>query len=205
MDATLSTILTIVLIVLVIAAIWFVAELALTMKRLRSTVETLDGAVDEMNKGVNATLGEIQPLITKLDTTIDNLQPTLKEIQPLLNKAGTTVDALSLDFLRLDEILADISDITNTAANASNATNSIASNAADVANTVLGKIKTKIGGSKQSLQASLQEGVSQEDAVVVEAREDEEPAKESTAFQQQYFTLEPNLVTNDEGYFKYGE
>lgn len=182
-----NTILTIVLIILVLAAIWLVVEIALTMKRTRKVVETLDSTVAELNKNVNKTLADVQPILSNLDSTITGLQPTVKELPALLNKAGTTVDALSLDLLRVDEILADVSDITNTAANATTAVGGVASSASDVANSVIGKVKSKIGVKKQEAHEAL--------------NAPKEVVEEQVT--QEYFTLEPPVATDDEGYFTY--
>lgn len=183
-----NTLLTIVLIVLVAAGIWALVELALVFKRLRGTLDVLDNTVSDLNKSVNKTIEDLQPILENVDATVKSLQPTIQEVQPLLNKAGTTIDALSLDLLRVDEILADVSDITNTAANATSAVGGVASNASDVANSVLGKVKSKLGSKKQEVSAALEAGA---------------PAVEEPVVTQEYFTLEPPVATTDEGYFKY--
>ena len=50
----------IVLIVLVIAAIWAVVELALTIKKARTSI-------DEVTRSANDTIEQLQPIISKAD------------------------------------------------------------------------------------------------------------------------------------------
>lgn len=175
-----------VLIVLVIAGAWLLVELALTIKSARSVVESLNDKVDGLTNQVVETMEEIKPILANVDTTLTNLQPTVQELQPLLSKVGTTVDAVSLDLLRVDEILADVSDITSTGAHASNAAGNVVANASHAANQVINKVRGKLVGKEKS-----------------KAQQVERVLAEAELPEQEYFTLEPRLVKGDEGYFTY--
>jgi len=211
MDADILEILIkIALIVLVIAGVWLVVELALTIKRARGVVDTLDTTVADLNTSVNDTISNIQPVIKRLDTTVDNLQPTIQEVQPLLNKAGGTIDALSQNLLRLEEIVSDVSSVTSTAANATVATNDLASNATNVANSVLTRIKSKFGASARDYERTgISPDFSGEDfsQAVDRSSDDVEQLsfnqEEPQAHSNQYLNLEKNVVSDDAGYFKY--
>lgn len=137
-----DTALTLALIVLAAAGIWVLVEIALTVRRGRGTLDTADVAIADLVKQANVTLDNIQPTIAQLNTTIENLQPTVQGTAPLLDKAGNTIDALTLDLLRVDEILSDLSSVTSTASKASDSVEGITSGAADLANSVVDKIKT---------------------------------------------------------------
>ena len=109
MDTTM--LMPIALLVLVIVGVWTVVELALTVRSTRHVVDNLGARVDE-------TLAEVTPIVAKLDGVVDSIDPAIKQIDPLLQKAGMTVDALTVDLMRVDEVLADVSSITGTASNA---------------------------------------------------------------------------------------
>ena len=74
----------ILLVLLVIAGIWAVIELALTIRRARTTVDSLDKTMGE----VNDMLAETRPVVAKLDGAIDELQPALTQVEPLLQSAN---------------------------------------------------------------------------------------------------------------------
>ncbi|MDR1713970.1 MAG: hypothetical protein LBR39_07475, partial [Coriobacteriales bacterium] len=81
----------ILLIVLIIVGI----EAIRTLRRVRKTVEDLD------------------PTISRVNNTLDTLEPALKRLDPLMERVSLTVDAVNLEIMRADQILADISDVTN--------------------------------------------------------------------------------------------
>ena len=74
----------IVLILLAIAAIWAVAELAVTLRRARGTVESVDRTLGELDR----TLAEARPVMAKLDDALDELQPALGQVEPLLKQGS---------------------------------------------------------------------------------------------------------------------
>ena len=94
----------IVLIVLVIAAIWAVVELALTIKKARTSI-------DEVTRSANDTIEQLQPIISKADGIVDDLQPSVKQVTPLLESAIKTVDTATVS-------LEQASGVVDTAANA---------------------------------------------------------------------------------------
>ena len=70
----------IVLLVLAVAGVWVVIELALTLRKTRSVVDSLDKTVSDLNN----TLAEAQPVVAKLDGAVDELTPALALVKQLL-------------------------------------------------------------------------------------------------------------------------
>ena len=89
-----SIILTCVYIVVGLALIWFVVELALTMRKVRSTVQDLEPTLDNVEKMVT------------------DLQPTITKVDPLMDRVTLTVDSVNLELMRVDGILENVTKIT---------------------------------------------------------------------------------------------
>lgn len=128
--------LTIVLVILVVVAIWAVVELALTIRKARSSVE-------EIARTANDTIEQVQPIIDKVDGMVDDLQPAVKDVQPLLDKAGTAVDVATVDMAKLNDILGDVSTVSGTASTVTTTVNKVADNAAAGVADVIGRITGK--------------------------------------------------------------
>ena len=88
----------VVLVVLVAVAIWAVVELALTIRRARSSVE-------EVARSANEAIAQVQPIISKADGMVDDLEPAVKQVQPLIERANTAVDVATVDLASLNDIL----------------------------------------------------------------------------------------------------
>lgn len=125
----------IVLILLAAAGVWAVIELALTVRRARTTVDSLDKTVNEVNEAI----GEARPVIAKLDGVIDDLQPALAQVEPLLKQGSIAVEALSADLLEINGVLRDVSQVTGTVSTASDAVSGIADAASEKVQRLLGK------------------------------------------------------------------
>ena len=183
--------LTIALIALVIAGTWAIVELALTFRKTRKTIDELSGTV-------NDTLAEVRPVITKLDGMADELGPASKQIEPLLTKAQTSVDALSLDLLRVDGILGDVSTVTGTASNATNAVTNVVDSAANAATGLIGRISGH-GTSSAKLIAGSKPGVRAKSAHPAVERADSQEPVEPVASQPAASAAK----ATDGGYFTY--
>lgn len=127
----------ILLVLLVIAGIWAVIELALTIRRARTTVDSLDKTMGE----VNDMLAETRPVVAKLDGAIDELQPALAQVEPLLKSANVAVDALTSNLIEVEAVVRDVSTVTGAAANAGNAVSGVADSASEAVQKLLGKFK----------------------------------------------------------------
>ncbi|NTU88334.1 MAG: hypothetical protein HGA54_00265 [Actinobacteria bacterium] len=88
---------------LILFGIWAVAEVALTIRRVRTTLSEVDEAI-----------GMVGPLVEKVD-------PLLERVDPLLERVTLTVDALNLEIMRVDQILEDVEQVTDAATTAANA------------------------------------------------------------------------------------
>lgn len=155
----------ILLVLLVIAGIWAVIELALTIRRARTTVDSLDKTMGE----VNDMLAETRPVVAKLDGAIDELQPALTQVEPLLKSANVAVDALTSNLIEVEAVVRDVSTVTGAAANAGNAVSGVADSASEAVQKLLGKFKP---GSPDPERALNEGADSSREAVLTSAPED---------------------------------
>lgn len=171
----------ILLVLLVIAGIWAVIELALTIRRARTTVDSLDKTMGE----VNDMLAETRPVVAKLDGAIDELQPALTQVDPLLKSANVAVDALTSNLIEVEAVVRDVSAVTGAAANAGNAVSGVADSASEAVQKLLGKFKP---GSPDPERALNEGADSSREAVLTSAPEDA-PA-EAPAPAPRYYTYD---------------
>lgn len=171
----------ILLVLLVIAGIWAVIELALTIRRARTTVDSLDKTMGE----VNDMLAETRPVVAKLDGAIDELQPALTQVEPLLKSANVAVDALTSNLIEVEAVVRDVSAVTGAAANAGNAVSGVADSASEAVQKLLGKFKP---GSPDPGRALNEGADSSREAVLTSAPEDA-PA-EAPAPAPRYYTYD---------------
>lgn len=130
--------LNILLIVLVIAAVWAVAELALTLRKARTTL-------DEVSHSATEAIDQATPVIAKLDGVVDELQPTLREVTPLVEKVSVTVDAATTGLGSVNSILKDVSTATRGVAGVGESASRIVGTATDAAVGVVSKVAS-LGG-----------------------------------------------------------
>lgn len=171
----------ILLVLLVIAGIWAVIELALTIRRARTTVDSLDKTMGE----VNDMLAETRPVVAKLDGAIDELQPALTQVEPLLKSANVAVDALTSNLIEVEAVVRDVSTVTGAAANAGNAVSGVADSASEAVQKLLGKFKP---GSPDPERA-LNEGADFSREAVLTSAPDDAPA-EAPAPAPRYYTYD---------------
>lgn len=171
----------ILLVLLVIAGIWAVIELALTIRRARTTVDSLDKTMGE----VNDMLAETRPVVAKLDGAIDELQPALTQVEPLLKSANVAVDALTSNLIEVEAVVRDVSTVTGAAANAGNAVSGVADSASEAVQKLLGKFKPGSPDPERALNEGLD---SSREAVSTSAPEDA-PA-EAPAPAPRYYTYD---------------
>lgn len=110
----------ILLLLLVVAGIWAVVELALTIRKARSSLDTVV-------RSANDTVEQVQPILGKVDGLMDDIQP---EVKPLLDRVGTTLDVATVSVAKVNDILADVSDLSGTASTVSATVKSAAASAA---------------------------------------------------------------------------
>ncbi|WP_165062789.1 DUF948 domain-containing protein [Adlercreutzia sp. ZJ154] len=125
----LNMILPIVYIVVGVALIWFVVELALTIRKTRSTVE-------DMQKQIEPTLANVEQLTS--------------DAKPLVERVSLTVDAANLEIMRVDEILQDVSSITGTASKTVTAVDNVTSAPLDLVSSFTNKVRDKFAPKRAS-------------------------------------------------------
>lgn len=182
----------IVLIVLALAGVWAVAELALTLRRTRGVVSSLNKTVEQLN----GTLEEARPMVAKLDAAVDELQPAMAQIEPLLKQANVAVEALSADLIEVNGVLRDVSAVSGAAASTSNAVTGLADAASDRVQKFFGKGQKHFDadGARTLVQGAE---APMEDALDL----DESPASEDHASElkpQQYYTYGQTGELSDE-------
>ena len=128
----------IALLLLAVAGVWAIAELALTLRKTRNVVDSLDKTVNDLNN----TIAEAQPVVAKLDGAVDELTPALAQMEPLLKSSKTAVDALTSNLVEVEAVVRDISEVTGSMAEASNAVSSVTDSAAGAVQKLFNKVKS---------------------------------------------------------------
>lgn len=161
-------ILTIALVAVTLAAIWLLVELALTVRRARSSVGTLDEAAAQVKTDVARLAEEAGPVLAHLDEAAVQAKPVLEragevlgdarpaagQLEPLLSRGTEAVEALSASLERVDAILGDVSRISGAAGNATVAVNDAATSIAGKARALFSRGKAQ-GGARAAVPASI--------------------------------------------------
>ncbi|WP_251231540.1 DUF948 domain-containing protein [Adlercreutzia aquisgranensis] len=124
----LEILLPIVYIVVGVALVWFVIELVMTVRKTRSTV-------DSLQKQLEPTLDSVQKITA-------SLEPAVAKVDPLVERVSLTVDAANLELMRVDQILEDVSDITDSVSSTVNSVDTIASAPMELVTSVASKVRT---------------------------------------------------------------
>ena len=180
----------IVLLLLAIAGVWAVIELALTLRKTRIVVDSLDKTVTDLNN----TLAEAQPVVAKLDGAVDELTPGLAQVEPLLKSSKTAVDALTSNLVEVEAVVRDISEVTGSVAEASNAVSSVTDSAAGAVQKLFNKVKAPAADADRKLAAA--EAEQPTERVLIGEAEDEaadgaDAAQKPAAKPAQYYTYTP--------------
>lgn len=182
----------IALLVLAVAGVWAVVELALTLRKTRTVVDSLDKTVSDLNN----TLAEAQPVVAKLDGAVDELTPALAQVEPLLKSSKTAVDALTSNLVEVEAVVRDISEVTGSMAEASNAVSSVTDSAAGAVQKLFNKVKAPAADADRKLAASAAEAEQPTERVLIGEAEDEaadgaDAAQKPAAKPAQYYTYTP--------------
>ncbi len=180
----------IALLVLAVAGVWAVIELALTLRKTRTVVDSLDKTVSDLNN----TLAEAQPVVAKLDGAVDELTPALAQVEPLLKSSKTAVEALTSNLVEVEAVVRDISEVTGSVAEASNAVSSVTDSAAGAVQKLFNKVKPPAADADRKLAAT--EAEQPTERVLIGEAEDEavdgaDAAQKPTAKPAQYYTYTP--------------
>lgn len=186
----------IVLLLLVIAGVWAVIELALTLRKTRIVVDSLDKTVTDLNN----TLAEAQPVVAKLDGAVDELTPALAQVEPLLKSSKTAVDALTSNLVEVEAVVRDISEVTGSVAEASNAVSSVTDSAAGAVQKLFNKVKAPAADADRKLAAA--EAEQPTERVLIGEAEDEaadgaDAAQKPAAKPAQYYTYTPAEISEE--------
>lgn len=182
----------IALLLLAVAGVWAIAELALTLRKTRNVVDSLDKTVNDLNN----TIAEAQPVVAKLDGAVDELTPALAQMEPLLKSSKTAVDALTSNLVEVEAVVRDISEVTGNMAEASNAVSSVTDSAAGAVQKLFNKVKAPAADTERKLSAAAEEAEQLTECVLIGKAEDEpadgaDAAQKSSAKPTQYYTYTP--------------
>ena len=130
--------LTVMLVVLAVAAIWAAVEVALTLRKVRSSL-------DEVAHSATEAIDQATPVIAKLDGVVDDIQPTLRELPALVEKGGVTIDTANVSLDKLNGILGDVHSATHGVAGVGESASRIVNTATNAAVGVVSKV-AKMGG-----------------------------------------------------------
>lgn len=129
METILNIILPIVYIIVGAALVWFLVELVITIKKVRT-------------QALN-TIEELEPTIHDVQAMVSDIQPVVKKVDPIMDRVTLTVDSVNLEMMRVDEILEDVSKITNTVTKTVDAVDNVTSAPVDIVSSMTKKIRSK--------------------------------------------------------------
>lgn len=159
------------LLVLAVAGIWALVELALTIRKARTTL-------DEVSHSATEAMDQATPIIAKLDGVVDEIQPALREVPTLMEKVTVTVDEANVALNAVGGILGDVSSTTHGVASVGESASRIVNTATSAAVGVVSKVAS-IGGitipEGQQLIAKKSESTDEASGTQASAAE-EEPA-----------------------------
>ena len=141
-------ILCVVLAVVGAAIVWLVVELALTVRRARSSVTKV--------------VSQIEPTIANVEKITTDIQPIIQKADPLVERVSLTVDAANLEIMRVDEILEDVGNITGSVSKTVGAVDTVTSAPLDFVTSATKKIKKKFSP-KYASEESVELGGGDED------------------------------------------
>ena len=184
----------IALLLLAVAGVWAIVELALTLRKTRTVVDSLDKTVNDLNN----TIAEAQPVVAKLDGAVDELTPALAQMEPLLKSSKTAVDALTSNLVEVEAVVRDISEVTGSMAEASNAVSSVTDSAAGAVQKLFNKVKAPAADADRKLAAA--EAEQPTERVLIgedEAAAGDDDGQKSVSKSVQYYTYTPSETSEE--------
>lgn len=138
--------------------VWFVVELALTIRSTRSTIDDAHKELTPTLQNVEKITAQVDPLIAHVDALVtgpdrpaaDPRERVAEEASPLWGASirwwsvmSLTVDAANLELMRVDQILEDVTQITDSVSKAAGAVDTVTSAPIDLVNSLTGKLRSK--------------------------------------------------------------
>lgn len=195
-------IITILLGVLIAAGVWALVELAVTVRRARPAVDSVQKTVEELNATVTDVAAQVKPVIAHVDEVVTNAQPAVSTASPLLEQTTQAVGTLNADLERIEQILTDVTKVSGAA---SSATTAVQSATSSIAGRVLGRLGKGRAASEGDRNRRLQTPDAEVVAPVGAERGEGAPAGDDGVDDDevQVEVERPNVVTKDAGYFTY--
>ncbi|MEY8461448.1 DUF948 domain-containing protein [Eggerthellaceae bacterium 24-137] len=138
--------------------VWFVVELALTIRSTRSTIDDAHAGLTPTLQNVEKITAEVTPLVGNVNTLItdqvtplmekanalaEEAKPAVGRVDPLVERLSLTVDAANLELMRVDQILEDVTQITDSVSKAAGAVDTVTSAPIDLVNSLTGRLRSK--------------------------------------------------------------
>ena len=185
----------IALLLLAVAGVWAIVELALTLRKTRTVVDSLDKTVTDLNN----TIAEAQPVVAKLDGAVDELTPALAQVEPLLKSSKTAVDALTSNLVEVEAVVRDISEVTGSMAEASNAVSSVTDSAAGAVQKLFNKVKAPAADTERKLAAAAAEAERPTERVLIDEDDDagDDDGQNPAVKAAQYYTYMPSETSEE--------
>jgi uncharacterized protein YoxC len=180
--------LSILLLVLAVAGIWAVVELALTLRKARTTL-------DEVSHSATEAMDQATPVIAKLDGVVDELQPALREVTPLVEKIEDTLDEANTGLGKVNNILGDVSSATHGVSSVGESASRIIDTATSAAVGVVSKVASFGGITIPEGQQLIGKGTPEAEA---EAEPEAGKAEEQPAHKGGYVTYAPVTPESNE-------
>ena len=137
--------------VLLLAAIWLLVELVRLVKKSAPAVEGLSHTVEAVNarieqlegtvSAVNTTLEGVTPLLENTTATMGAAASAAEALTPLVESVTLTVDAVSLEIMRLDQVMDGVQQLTDNANATAERVGSIAKAPATIAGSIAGGLR----------------------------------------------------------------
>lgn len=122
-----NSILPVVYAVVGVVLVWFVVELAITVRRARTVVEDVKKQAEPTLASAQRITADLEPVVKSVQKMTESLEPAVDRVDPLVERVSLTVDAANLEIMRLDGILEDVSEITGSASSAVSAVEAVTS------------------------------------------------------------------------------
>ena len=186
----------IALLLLAVAGVWAIVELALTLRKTRTVVDSLDKTVPDLNN----TIAAAQPVVAKLDGAVDALTPALAQVEPLLTSSKPAVDALPSNLVEVEAVVRDISEVTGSMAEASNAVSSVTDSAAGAVQKLFNKVKAPAADTERKLAAAAAEAERPTERVLIDEDDDaagDDDGQNPAVKAAQYYTYMPSETSEE--------
>lgn len=143
----------VVYVVVGIALVWALIELVMTLRKARTTVDTIQKQIEPTLASVDRITTELEPVVANVKQITDQIQPAVSKVDPMLERVSLTVDAVNLEMMRVDQILEDVSQITDSVAKTVDTVDAVTSAPVELVNSVSDKVRARFAPKAASAES----------------------------------------------------